>query len=86
MNPTVEIPDEIAGTLGGGQALPSRVPEGFAVEEYKSEGISKAQLRRLPGFETRYECDGFLKTHRVRANVTVEDVRRDLQDLKSPGL
>jgi hypothetical protein len=43
-------------------------------------------LRRLPGFETRCELDGFLMTHRVRANVTLEDVRRDLQDLKSLGL
>jgi hypothetical protein len=86
MHLTVEIPDEIAGTLGGGQALSRRVPEGFAPEEYKSERISKGQLRRLPGFETRYELDGFLKAHRVRANVNVEDVRHDLQDLKSLGL
>jgi hypothetical protein len=43
-------------------------------------------LRRLPGFETRYELDGFMKAHRVRTNVTVEDVRRDLPDLKSPRL
>jgi len=56
------------------------VPEGFALEEYKSERILKAQVRRLPGSDTRYELDGFLKTYRVRANVTVEDVRRDLQN------
>jgi hypothetical protein len=61
MNLTVEIPDEIAGTLGGGPDLSRRVLEGFALEEYKSERISKAQLRRLLGFETRYELDGFLQ-------------------------
>jgi len=86
MNLSVEIPDEIVGSLGGGHDLSRRVLEGFAIEEYKSERISKAQLRRLLGFETRYELDGFLKAHLVRANVTVEDVRRDLQDLKSLGL
>lgn len=86
MHLTVEIPDEIAGTLGGGQALSRRVLEGFALEEYKSERISKAQLRRLLGFETRYELDGFLKAHQVWADVTIDDLHRDLQDLKSLGL
>jgi hypothetical protein len=87
MNLTVEIPDEIAGSLGaGGGGLSRRVLEGFALEEYKSGRISKAQLRRLLGFETRYELDDFLKAHQVRASVTIEDVRRDLQDLKSLGL
>ena len=85
MNLTVHIPDEIAGNLGGGGDLSRRVLEGFALEEYKSQRISKAQLRRLLGFETRYELDDFLKAHHAGANVTIEDVRRDLQDLKSLG-
>jgi hypothetical protein len=86
MNLTVHIPDEIAGSLSAGGDLSRRVLEGFAIEEYKSERISKAQLRRLLGFETRYELDDFLKAHRVWANVTIEDVRRDLEDLKGLGL
>ena len=32
------------------------------------------------------ELDDFLKAHQVWANVTIEDVRRDVQDLKSLGL
>jgi hypothetical protein len=87
MNLTVEIPDEIAGSLrASGGDLSRRVLEGFALEEYKSQRISKAQLRRLLGLETRYELDDFLKAHQVWADVTIEDVRRDVQDLKSPGL
>jgi hypothetical protein len=85
MNLTVHIPDEIAGSLSTGGDLSRRVLEGFALDEYKSERISKAQLRRLLGFETRYELDDFLKAHQVGANVTIEDVRRDVQDLKSLG-
>jgi hypothetical protein len=87
MNLIVHIPDEIAGSLSaGGGDLSRRVLEGFALDEYKSERISKAQLRRLLGFETRYELDDFLKAHQVWANGTIEDVRRDVQDLKSLGL
>jgi hypothetical protein len=85
VNLIVEIPDEIAASLGGGGDLSRRVLEGFALEEYKSQRISKAQLRRLLGLETRYELDGFLMAHQVEANVTTEDVRRDIQDLKSLG-
>ena len=86
MNLTVHIPDEIAGSLNAGDDLARRVLEGFALEEYKSERISKAQLRRLLGFETRYELDDFLKAHQVPSHITIEDVRRDTQDLKSLGL
>lgn len=86
MNLTVHIPDEIASSLDTGGDLSRRVLEAFAVDEYRSERISKAQLRRLLGFETGYELDDFLKAHRIGANVTIEDVRRDVQDLKSLGL
>ena len=86
MNLTVHIPDEIAGSLSTGGDLSRRVLEGFAIEEYKSERISKAQLSRLLGFETRYELDAFLKAHQVPPNITIEDIRRDVQDLKSLGL
>jgi Uncharacterised protein family (UPF0175) len=85
MNLIVHIPDELAGSISAGGDLSRRVLEAFGIEEYKSERLSKAQLRRLLGFETRYELDDFLKVHRVSANVTIEDVRRDVQDLKSLG-
>lgn len=84
MNLTVQIPDELAGSLGAEGDLPRRILEGFALEEYKAQRISKAQLRRL-GLETRYERDGFLKAHHVESDVTIDDVRRDLQDLKGLG-
>jgi hypothetical protein len=86
MNLTVHIPDEIAGSLGAGGDLPRRELEGFAIEEYKSSRLSKAQLRCLLGFETRFELDDFLKAHEIEANISIEDVRHDVRDLKSLGL
>ena len=44
-----------------GGELSRRAQGAPAPEEYRSERISKAQTRRLLGFETRYELDGFLK-------------------------
>jgi hypothetical protein len=87
MHLNVEIPDDLAQRLAAaGDDLSRRALEGFALEEYKAGRITKAELRRLLGFETRYELDGFLKAHQVWAKVTIEDLRRDVQDLKSLGL
>jgi len=86
MNLTVQIPDDLAQSLGAaGDDLSRHVVEVFAMYEYKAGRISKAELRRWLGFETRYELDGFLKAHQVWANVTIDDLRHDLQDLKSLG-
>jgi predicted HTH domain antitoxin len=87
MNLTVEIPDDLVGQLNAaGGDLSRRALEALALEEYKSGHITKAELRRLLGFGTRYELDGFLKAHKVWADYTIEDLRREIEDLKSPGL
>ena len=87
MNLTVEIPDDLVGQLNAaGGDLSRRALEAFALEEYKSGHLTKAELRRLPGFETRYELDGFLKAHEVWADFTVDDLHRDIEDLQSLGL
>jgi hypothetical protein len=42
-------------------------------------------LRRLLGFATSYEIDGFLKAHGVYDDYTLEDFERERQALKSLG-
>jgi len=87
MNLNVEIPDDLAQRLSAaGVDLSRRALEGFALEEYKAGRITKAELRRWLGFDTRYELDGFLKAHDIWDNVTIEDLRQDLRDLESLGL
>jgi hypothetical protein len=87
MNVTVQIPDDLAKRLAAsGDDLSRRALEGFALEEYKNGHITKAELRRLLGLETRYELDGFLKIHGVVADITIDDLHQDLRDLESLGL
>lgn len=84
MNLTLEIPDELARPMCAAAGdLSRRALEALALEEYKAGRISKAQLRRLLGFGTRYELDGFLKAHDVWVDATIEDVQRDIADLTS---
>jgi predicted HTH domain antitoxin len=87
MNLILKIPDDLAGRLSAaGGDLSRRALEALALEEYKSGHVTKGELRRLLGFSTRYEVDGFLKAHEVWADYTIEDLHRELQDLQSLGL
>jgi hypothetical protein len=87
MDLALQIPDDLARRLGaGGEELSRRALEGFALEEYKSGRITAAEIRRLLGFSARYELDGFLKAHKVWADIGIEDLQQDLRDLESLGL
>jgi hypothetical protein len=86
MDVTVQIPDDLARRLGAsGGDLSRRALEGFALEEYKRCKITKAELRGLLGFETRYDPDGFLKEHGVFVNYTIDDLHREVHALERLG-
>jgi hypothetical protein len=86
MEVTVQIPDDLANrmTAGGGD-LSRRALEALAIEEFKTGHLTKPELRRLLGFETRYELDGFLKAHQVCEEYTLEDFERERDALKELG-
>lgn len=86
MNLTVHIPDDLVTQLrASGGDLSRRALEAFALHEYKSGHITKAVLRRLLGLTSRDELDGFLKSHDVWIDYTVDDFHREIQDLKRLG-
>jgi len=86
MDVRLEIPDDLGQRLAAsGEDLSRRALEGFALEEYKTGRISKAEVRRLLGIDTRYELDGFLKTHGVWMDYTIDDLRRDVATLQRLG-
>jgi hypothetical protein len=75
---TLDIPEELSTTLAGpGGDLPRAVLESLALEAYRERKITTAQLRRLLGFESRYELDGFLKAREVWLEYGQEEVERD---------
>lgn len=84
MDLTVYIPDDIATRLTAeGGDLSRRALESLALGEFKAGHITKPELRRLLGFETRYELDGFLKAHDIYEDYTMEDFEQDRKALES---
>jgi hypothetical protein len=87
MNLTVNIPDDLVAPLSATDGdLSRRALEALGLEEYKSGRITENQLRRLLGFGTRYELDGFLKAHEVWIDYSVQDFRREIDTLRKLGL
>lgn len=84
---TVEIPDDLAVSLAAdGADLSRRALEAFGLEEYRNGRLTENGLRRLLGFTTRYQLDGFLKAHEVWIDYTMDDFRREVDSLKKPGI
>ncbi len=68
-----------------GQEFSRSVFEAVVLEGYRERRLSTAQLRRLLGFETGYELDGFLKTHQVWLEYSLEDLKRDREAHRKLG-
>lgn len=87
MQVTVEIPDDVAEKLTREGQDPARATlEAVAIEGYRSGALTAYQTRRLLGFDTRYELDGFLKAHGVWEHAYgIEDLEQDRQSLRGLG-
>ena len=84
MQVTLEIPDEMAEWLAPNGEDPVRSTlEAVAIEGYRSGALTASQTRRLLGFETRYELDGFLKSRNVWEHAyDLEDLEHDRETMR----
>ncbi len=81
MQITLELPDDLAQRLAGDAATLSRTAlEALALEGMRVGTLSKAEARRMLGISSRYEMDGFLKSHGYTLPLTLEDVEQDTEN------
>ena len=85
MKITLRIPNELARILGTTGDIERRALEALALEEFKRGHLTKAQLRRVLGFGTRYQLDGFLKAHEVYEPYGLKDLERERRELDRLG-
>ena len=78
MTITLEIPDELGSQLIGAGQDPARAAlEAIALEGYRADRLSEADIRELLGFDTRMEVHGFLKEHGAFLSYTDGDLAHD---------
>jgi hypothetical protein len=83
----LDLPDELSAALAAsGPDLSRAALEAIALEAYRERKLTTAQLRRLLGFESRYELDGFLKRHEVWLDYTWQDLEQDRDAHRRLGL
>ena len=86
MDVTLHIPDVLAQRLTAtGGDLSRRALEALALDEYKLGHLTTGDLRRVLGFATRAALDGFLKTHGVSIDYTLNELELDRHDLSRLG-
>jgi hypothetical protein len=79
---TLEVPEDIARAMESTwEDLPRAALESLALEAYRSQAITSAQLGRLLAFETRMQVEAFLKEHEVY-DFTAADFERDRETLR----
>ncbi len=85
MDVTFQIDDSNlpAGVLAAGD-LPRRALEAFALEELRAGRITEVELRRMLGL-ARIQLDGFLKSHGIYQEYTVEEFEQEQKALKDLG-
>ena len=66
------------------QELSFQVPDDVALEELRAGQITEPQLRRMLGL-SRIQLDGFLKSHGIYQDYTLEDFEAERQALKDIG-
>ena len=77
---TIQLPDDISAALEERwHDVPRRSLEAIAVEAYRSGALTDSQVRRMLGFESRFEVHALLKEHHVPLHYTPADLEDDLQ-------
>ena len=87
MQVTLDLPDDISAALEEHWPdLPRQAVEALAVEAYRTGALTESQVRRLLGFETRFEVHSLLKDHGVPLRYTAADFEDDLTAHRELGL
>ena len=87
MQVTINLPEDILAALNGQwDNVPRRSLEAIAVEAYRTGALTESQIRRLLGFETRFQVHALLKEHQVPLRYTAADFEADLSAHRQLGI
>jgi hypothetical protein len=76
---TLDLPDKLSRFLAASGDVERAALEAIALQAYREEKLSTAELRQLLGYRTRLQVHAFLKAHRVPLQYGLADLDRDRQ-------
>jgi hypothetical protein len=80
MQVTLDIPDTFAQQLLAAGQDPSRTAlEALAVEGYRTQRLSEAEVKKMLGYGTRMPVHALLKEHNVYLNYSMTDLEQDIK-------
>jgi hypothetical protein len=84
MTITLSLPADIVLLLTeNGEDLSRTALESLALQEYRLGRLSDEQVRRMLGFESRFDVHAFLRAHDTYLNYTDSDLEQDLATARS---
>ncbi len=87
MHLTIDLPEDISAVLQDRWGDLSRhALEVLAVEGYRTGALSETQIRRLLGFETRFQVHALLKEHHIPYRYSEADLQEDLAAHRELGI
>ena len=79
MTITLNLPEDIARDLAQqGEDVSRAALESLALEEYRSGRLGEEQVRRMLGFESRFQVHALLKQRNAYLNYDQADLEHDL--------
>lgn len=83
MTISINLPEELLSRLQSSWGnLPRRALEALAVEAYREEVLSSAEVGRLLGHNSRIETEEFLHARQAYLHYTTEDLDADMRTMK----
>jgi predicted HTH domain antitoxin len=84
MQVTFDIPDTLADQLIAAGKDPARAAlEALALEGYRTGQLYEEQVRRILGYESRFQVQALLKQHGIPLDYTIADFEQDMQTLNT---
>ena len=87
MNVAFNLPEDIADSLRSHWGNVSRrALEALAVDGYRTGALTESQIKRLFGFESRFQVHALLKEHAVPYRYSEADAEEDLAAHRELGI
>ena len=83
MTISIQVPEDVVARLRAGWGdLPLRALEALAVEAYRDELLTSAEVGQLLGHASRWETEAFLHARRAYLSYDVADAGDDRERLR----